>query len=143
MKETKLQALIGAIKNLYMQSKLRLLTCWQQAVGKTDCVDDVCCDCKKNIILDGNFDINNMALDRNDYILANEIVDKIMKETIVSNIESKLIELCKPIENENRKLFLIHLNTVFLNILLNRLDEFTPKTRENAILARSIINRLK
>ena len=50
MKNKKLQALIGAIKNIYtiIQSKLRLLTCWQQAVGKTDCVDDVSCDCKKN-----------------------------------------------------------------------------------------------
>ena len=49
MKNKKLQALIGAIKNLYtiIQSKLRPLTCWQQAVGKTDCTDDVCCDCKK------------------------------------------------------------------------------------------------
>ena len=43
MKNKKLQALIGAIKNIYtiIQSKLRLLTCWQQAVGKTDCTDDV------------------------------------------------------------------------------------------------------
>ena len=43
MKNKKLQALIGAIKNIYtiIQSKLRLLTCWQQAVEKTDCVEDV------------------------------------------------------------------------------------------------------
>ena len=49
MKNKKLQALIGAIKNIYtiIQSKLRLLTCWQQAVEKTDCVEDVSCDCKK------------------------------------------------------------------------------------------------
>ena len=49
-RKNKLQALIGAIKNCYIQSKLRLLTCWQQAVEKTDCVEDGCCDCKKNNI---------------------------------------------------------------------------------------------
>ena len=87
MKNKKLQALIGAIKNIYtiIQSKLRLLTCWQQAVGKTDCVEDVCWDCKKNVLY------WNERIDKNSkYFMEHR--DRIDKIKIVSDLIEKSIK---------------------------------------------------
>ena len=64
-RKNKLQALIGANKNCYIQSKLRLLTCWQQAVGKSDCVEDDSSRLNKYYYLDENKNrIYNNGTDR-------------------------------------------------------------------------------
>ena len=106
IRKNKLQALIGAIKNLYtiIQSKLRLLTCWQQAVGKTDCVDDVCCSRKFNYnyiasdIIERWFTFHELIpidseiyLELNRYVLSRKMHSRTRK-FITTDIKLKIVD---------------------------------------------------
>ena len=95
-RKNKLQALIGAIKNLYtiIQSKLRLLTCWQQAVGKTDCVEDGGCDCEKENISCFDKKLNNMTGESNAGKEVRRFIDGFMS-VFKSNSENSLNEYLK------------------------------------------------
>ena len=135
MKNKKLQALIGAIKNIYtiIQSKLRLLTCWQQAVEKTDCVEDVCCDCKKKNISCYDKKLNNMTGESNagrdtrnfinltkDFFDKRKLLDYVSEMYDINVTDTSKVLLL--FENNKQRTFLIKYETEFLIINDNKGD---------------------
>ena len=109
--KNRLQALIGAIKNIYtiIQSKLRLLTCWQQAVGKTDCTDDVSCDCKKKnisiineIYVANKFDMAK-KIEINKVLKLSDLTDNLRKHSIGYSELNDLKDLCGELSTQSQK----------------------------------------
>ena len=143
MKNKKLQALIGAIKNIYtiIQSKLRLLTCWQQAVGKTDCTDDVCCDCKKENISCFDKKLNNMTGESNGVKEVRKFIDRItgvLNKQDEKNLGTFLINNGIDCFNppllfynfRNEKIY-IHFDKSFFYIIYYKNNEFILKKRSD------------
>jgi hypothetical protein len=86
-----------------------------------------------------------MILNFNEFKLASEIVEKIIKEININDVENSLKELTKDIKPDRRTAFFNHVNSLFLNVLLNRLDEpgFGEGAKEKATKARKVLNTLK
>jgi hypothetical protein len=80
-----------------------------------------------------------------EYKLASEIVEKVIREININDIENKLKELTMDIKSDRRPAFFNHVNSLFLNVLLNRLDEpgFGEEAKEKATKARKVLNTLK
>jgi len=78
---------------------------------------------------------------------ASEEVEKIIKLQDTSNIEKELQEAGNGIvSKEDKRQFYRHMNTLFLNVMVNRLDEFGKSAEQRSLDARkeivNIINTL-
>ena len=83
-----------------------------------------------------------MILTRGEYLLANEIIENVMENINIADIETTITTSSKDIQEEKRNTFFNHLNTLFLNVFLNRVDEFGEKGKEKAQKARKVCNSL-
>lgn len=70
---------------------------------------------------------------------AREAVDNIINAPDTSNIESEIERAAQDIPSEKKRAFLNHMNSLFLNILLNRLDELGESARNKSFKARKAI----
>lgn len=85
-----------------------------------------------------------MILTFNEFEQASEIVERILSQTCIDNIETELRQSATSISVERQRAYYNHINSLFLNVLLNRLDEpgIGNDAREKSIRARQILNTL-
>ena len=84
-------------------------------------------------------------LSHKDFELATELVDKIINNVEDSKIEDEIISnISDKTDDLLRRNYLRHLNALFLNVILNRVNELGKPAEEKAFKARKIIyNMLK
>jgi len=80
-----------------------------------------------------------MILNFKEYTISKNLVEEILKLNNASTIEKLIDDATKKIDNNKIRPFLIHTNSLFLNVLLNRLQEVGGKGEENTKRAREII----
>ena len=83
-----------------------------------------------------------MLLTFEEFKQAKETVNRILKDTNVEDVDDELENIAKQIDEEKRREFLNHLNGLFLDILLNRLDELGESARDKSMAARRKITEL-
>lgn len=83
-----------------------------------------------------------MLLKFNEFTKANETLDTIINDTETDAIRAVLESSIEEIEENQKAAYLNHLNSLFLNILLNRIDDLGETAREKSLEARSIISTL-
>ena len=72
---------------------------------------------------------------------ATEIVDEIITSTDL-DIEQKIKAETETIPDDKKREFLNHLNSLFLNVLLNRLDELGNEAKSKSTQARDVISKI-
>jgi hypothetical protein len=86
-----------------------------------------------------------MQLEFKDFEKARKTVERIVADFNI-DIQTELDESGKDIPTEGKRQFYNHMNALFLNVILNRLDELGPKVKPRAFEARrkivEIINTL-
>jgi hypothetical protein len=80
-----------------------------------------------------------MLLNFEQFTLAAEEVNRIIALPANSNLETEIKNSGSKIPVEKRREFFRHMNSLFLNILLNRLDELGSDAEQRSIEARRII----
>lgn len=80
-----------------------------------------------------------MLLDFEQFAKAAEEVNRIIALPENSNLETEINKSGLTIPNEKKREFFRHMNSLFLNILLNRLDELGSSAEQRSIEARRII----
>lgn len=83
-----------------------------------------------------------MILTFDEFTKANEILNSLINDTDINQIETELNERLSDISSDKKTAFLNHLNSLFLNVMLNRLDELGPTAKEKSIKARAVISSL-
>ena len=83
-----------------------------------------------------------MLLTFEEFKQAKETVNRIIKDTNVEDVDDELENIAKQIDEEKRREFLNHLNGLFLDVLLNRLDELGESARDKSMAARRKITEL-
>ncbi|KAA6347803.1 hypothetical protein EZS27_004756 [termite gut metagenome] len=86
-----------------------------------------------------------MQLEFEDFEKVRKTVERIIADFNI-DIQKELDESGKDIPKEGKRPFYSHMNALFLNVILNRLDELGPKVEPRAFEARKkiveIINTL-
>jgi len=80
-----------------------------------------------------------MLLNFEQFTLAADEVNRIIALPANSNLETEINNSGSTIPVEKRREFFRHMNSLFLNILLNRLDELGSDAEQRSIDARRII----
>ncbi|MFH6956254.1 hypothetical protein ACHRV1_02525 [Flavobacterium aquidurense] len=80
-----------------------------------------------------------MILNFEEYTISKNLVEEILALNNTSKIDKLIDEATKEIKKDRIRSFLIHTNSLFLNVLLNRLQEVGRKGEENTKRAREII----
>jgi len=74
---------------------------------------------------------------------AKDLVEKIIKKTPINEIknilEKETMDITDP---ETKRSFYNHLSSLFLNVMLNRLEELGKDAKEKSTRARQVINEL-
>lgn len=70
---------------------------------------------------------------------AAEIVEKIIESVDIKDLDTEIRKSSEDIVVEKRREFYRHMNALFLNVLLNRLDSTPKGTEEKVIRSRNII----
>lgn len=70
---------------------------------------------------------------------APEIIDKIIKDTPFEDIDTELRNELSKVPKESIREYRNHLSTLFLNVLLNRLDEFDEDAKSKSHRARKTL----
>ena len=83
-----------------------------------------------------------MILKFDEYKISTDLVEEVIRVQELEEIEPKINEAVNQIDDRNKRHFLTHTNSLFLNILLNRLSEVGEVGEVRARKAREII-RLK
>lgn len=82
-----------------------------------------------------------MVLKFDEYNISKNLVEEILKLNNTSTIAKLIDDATKEIKKDRTRDFLIHTNSLFLNVLLNRLQEVGGKGEENTKRAREIIRK--
>jgi hypothetical protein len=84
-----------------------------------------------------------MILKFDEFTKAKDLVDKIIKETPIDDIEVELENSTQDMtDNEKKRSFYNHLSSLFLNVMLNRLEELGNDAKDKSTRARQVINDL-
>ena len=83
-----------------------------------------------------------MLLTFEDFKEAEKTVDRIIHQTDLQDIDDELEKAIENIPNDKRRSFLNHLNNLFLNVLLNRIDDLGESAKEKSNAARKKIMEL-
>jgi hypothetical protein len=84
-----------------------------------------------------------MILKFDEFTKAKDLVDKIIKETPIDDIRTELEKATQDInDNETKRSFYNHLSSLFLNVMLNRLEELGNDAKDKSTRARQVINDL-
>lgn len=83
-----------------------------------------------------------MVLQFEDFTKAASEVDRIIQLPDHADLKSELIKSAEEISAEKKKEYFRHMNSLFLNILLNRLNEFGPDVEERTVNARRTVVEL-
>jgi hypothetical protein len=70
---------------------------------------------------------------------AAELVERIIETVEINHLEEEIVNSCNDISLYNRREFYRHLNSLFLNVLLNRLDSVPKGTEQKVVESRRII----
>ena len=80
-----------------------------------------------------------MILNFEQFQIAAEVVERIINVEEVNNLDEVIRNSSNEIPTEKRREFYRHMNSLFLNVLLNRLDSTPEGTEQKTIQARRII----
>ncbi len=80
-----------------------------------------------------------MTLKFDEFVKAADEVERIIKLPDNTDLKAELEKSIADISQEKKREFYRHMNTLFLNILLNRLDELGENVEQRSIDARRII----
>ena len=80
-----------------------------------------------------------MIINFDQFTKAAEEVDRILKLPLVPDLEQEIKKSGENVTSENKREFYRHMNSLFLNVLLNRLNELGETAETRAIEARKII----
>lgn len=68
-----------------------------------------------------------------DYRYSTKIIDEIVDNTDISNIENKIQEKLSNYDGDKKRQFLVHLNSLFQNTLLNELTWRCNEAKDRAV----------
>ena len=77
-----------------------------------------------------------------EFYKAEKLVDEIIEETPIDNIQSVLENATTSFSEKTRRMFYIHLSSLFLNVILNRLEELGREAETKATRAMQAITYL-
>ncbi len=83
-----------------------------------------------------------MILEYEQFKQAEELVEKIIEETPIDDIQREIESATKGFTEKTKRFFYDHLSRLFLNVMLNRLEEFRNDAKDKAIYARKAIIKL-
>lgn len=78
-----------------------------------------------------------------DFNIASNFVDEIVDDTEISEIEYKIEKLVERYEQNKKKQFLVHLNSIFLDVILNELTWRCNEAKDRSHQARLITKKLR
>lgn len=84
-----------------------------------------------------------MILSFEQFTKANNELEKIIHDCDKQNIEAELKRNLDDIPNKKKRNYLDHLSSLFLNVLLNRVDELGQHAKDKSIEARRVISEIK
>jgi hypothetical protein len=75
----------------------------------------------------------------NIFSVARDIVEQILKDDNETTIRQKILDAEKNIQEDMKRDFYRHMSSLFLNVLLNRLDETSDSSERKSLESRKII----